>query len=182
MLSCQLVLRRIQAVVVMLALLVAPLALYARGADEAMRDCNGMCCLPHAHTMALNMAMPATETHAPRAESAATAETECHHDTAGKASAHARTTAHATQSTTADHMDHTTSANASVAAMQCAIHCATHRAPHTGNFGLIVPIAPTKPSDIAAIRTTSARDRFALGSSEQSASGFLGSLFQPPRA
>jgi hypothetical protein len=173
------VLRRFQAATVVLALLIAPLALYARGAADAMRDCNGMCCLPHAHAMAMamQMAQAASEQQQP-AESATAAEPECHHDAPAKASAHQPSRAHTQQSSNAQHVP---SAN-QVAAMQCALDCALHRAPHSGNFGLLVPIAPTKPSHIATIRTTIDSERFANSASRITASGFLGSPFQPPRA
>jgi len=39
--------RRVQAILVIVALLATPLALSARAVDPGMPDCNGMCCLPH---------------------------------------------------------------------------------------------------------------------------------------
>ena len=42
-----LAMRRIQAILVIVALLATPLALLARAVDPGMPDCNGMCCLPH---------------------------------------------------------------------------------------------------------------------------------------
>jgi hypothetical protein len=42
-----LAMRRAQAILVIVALLAAPLALLARANDSGMSDCNGMCCLPH---------------------------------------------------------------------------------------------------------------------------------------
>jgi hypothetical protein len=39
--------RRVQAILVIVALLATPLALLARAVDPGMPDCNGMCCLPH---------------------------------------------------------------------------------------------------------------------------------------
>jgi hypothetical protein len=42
-----LAMRRVQAILVILALLATPLALLARANDSGMADCNGMCCLPH---------------------------------------------------------------------------------------------------------------------------------------
>jgi hypothetical protein len=39
--------RRVQAILVIAALLATPLALLARAVDPGMPDCNGMCCLPH---------------------------------------------------------------------------------------------------------------------------------------
>jgi hypothetical protein len=42
-----LAMRRVQAILVIVALLATPLALLARAVDPGMSDCNGMCCLPH---------------------------------------------------------------------------------------------------------------------------------------
>jgi hypothetical protein len=42
-----LAMRRVQAILVMVALLATPLALLARAVDPGMSDCSGMCCLPH---------------------------------------------------------------------------------------------------------------------------------------
>lgn len=42
-----LAMRRVQAILVIIALLATPLALLARADDSGMADCNGMCCLPH---------------------------------------------------------------------------------------------------------------------------------------
>jgi hypothetical protein len=42
-----LAMRRVQAILVIVALLATPLALLARAVDPAMPNCNGMCCLPH---------------------------------------------------------------------------------------------------------------------------------------
>jgi hypothetical protein len=176
-LSCESVFRRFQAAVVVLALLIAPLALYARGAADAMRDCNGMCCLPHAHSMSMPMAMPAAEPPQ-RAESPTAAEPECHHEAAAKVAARQSAAAHTQQS---PETQHTASANRS-AAMQCALHCAAHRAPHSGSFGLLVPIAPTKPSSIVMIRVAIDSQRLALAGAQASPHGFLASPFQPPRA
>jgi hypothetical protein len=39
--------RRVQAILVIVALLATPLALLARADDTGMADCDGMCCLPH---------------------------------------------------------------------------------------------------------------------------------------
>jgi len=183
MLSCESVLRRLQAVVVVLALLIAPLALYAHGAADAMRDCDGMCCLPHAHamSMAVQMAKPAAEPQQP-GESTASTEPECHHDASAKTTVHSRTaTAKAPLAHSSAVATHNASAS-NASAMQCALDCAAHRAPHSGNFGLLVPIAPTKPSHIAAIRMTIDSERFAHSASQVTTSDFLGSPFQPPRA
>jgi len=50
------------------------------------------------------------------------------------------------------------------------------------NFGLLAPIAPTKPSDLAAIRVTTDTARTAGAYIDLAPSGFLASPFQPPRA
>jgi hypothetical protein len=42
-----LAMRRVQAILVIVALLATPLALLARAVEPGMPDCNGMCCLPH---------------------------------------------------------------------------------------------------------------------------------------
>ena len=42
-----LAMRRVQTILVIVALLATPLALLARAVDPSMPDCNGMCCLPH---------------------------------------------------------------------------------------------------------------------------------------
>jgi len=39
--------RRVHAILVIVALLATPLALLARAVEPGMPDCNGMCCLPH---------------------------------------------------------------------------------------------------------------------------------------
>lgn len=41
--------RRAQAILVIVALLAAPLALLARGIQRDASECNNMCCLPHGH-------------------------------------------------------------------------------------------------------------------------------------
>jgi hypothetical protein len=54
-----LAMRRAQAILVIVALLTAPLVLLARANDSGMADCNGMCCLPHGghhHSPARNTA------------------------------------------------------------------------------------------------------------------------------
>jgi hypothetical protein len=59
-----LTMRRVQAILVIVALLATPLALLARAVDPAMPDCNGMCCLPHGghhHSPVKNTAPAAPE-------------------------------------------------------------------------------------------------------------------------
>ncbi len=53
--------RRVQAILVILALLATPLALLARADDSTMADCNGMCCLPHGSHHHSPIQHPATE-------------------------------------------------------------------------------------------------------------------------
>jgi hypothetical protein len=180
-LSSHSVFRRLQAVVVVLALLIAPLALYARGADDAMRDCKGMCCLPHAHAMAMAMQTAKRAAEPQQLAESAVAEPECHHEAAAKTTAPAQTAAAKARAANPSATPHSASAS-NVAELQCALDCAAHRAPHSGNFGLLVPIAPTKPSHIATIRTSIDTERFAHSASQVTASGFVGSPFQPPRA
>jgi hypothetical protein len=67
--------RRVQAILVIVALLATPLALLARANDSGMADCNGMCCLPHGghhHSPARNSAPASRE-----------AEMACHHGALG---------------------------------------------------------------------------------------------------
>jgi hypothetical protein len=64
--------RRAQAVLLILALLAAPLALYARGTANEMHDCGGMCCLPHGH----HAPQPAPHHQAPATPAR---EADCHH-------------------------------------------------------------------------------------------------------
>ncbi|HXN97911.1 MAG TPA: hypothetical protein VN881_02495 [Candidatus Acidoferrales bacterium] len=49
--------RRVQAIVVIVALLATPLALLARGVNGEASECTSMCCLPHAHHAAQHHAM-----------------------------------------------------------------------------------------------------------------------------
>ena len=67
--------RRVHAILVIVALLATPLALLARAVEPGMPDCNGMCCLPHGshhHTPARN-----TSPQPPKDDMA------CHHGAAG---------------------------------------------------------------------------------------------------
>lgn len=67
--------RRVQAILVIVALLATPLALLARAKDAGMADCDGMCCLPHGahhHSPARNTA-PASHDE----------EMACHHGALG---------------------------------------------------------------------------------------------------
>jgi hypothetical protein len=70
-----LAMRRVQAILVIVALLATPLALLARAVEPGMPDCNGMCCLPHgAHH------------HAPTRNSSPESQKDdmaCHHGAAG---------------------------------------------------------------------------------------------------
>ena len=69
-----LAMRRVQALLVIIALLATPLALLARAVDPGMPDCNGMCCLPHGghHSPAKNRAPTSQEE-----------EMACHHRAVG---------------------------------------------------------------------------------------------------
>ncbi|MGA8038295.1 MAG: hypothetical protein WA823_03845 [Candidatus Acidiferrales bacterium] len=138
--------RRAQAMLVVLALLAAPLALYARGSADAMPDCNGLCCLPHHH-------------RAPQptlaAQPAAEKDPECHH-------------ASATPSPESSHT--------------CAFNCAMHGNPHSMNYGLLSPIAPTKPSNLAVLCVATKSQHIASSASQNPPTVFLASPFQPPRA
>jgi len=65
---------RAQAVLVIVALLITPLALLARAVQPGMPDCNGMCCLPHhSHHSPTRNAPPASQQE----------EMACHHGAAG---------------------------------------------------------------------------------------------------
>ncbi|MGD0304014.1 MAG: hypothetical protein ABSC71_04205 [Candidatus Acidiferrales bacterium] len=165
-------LRRAQAVVLVLALLAAPFALYARGIAGDMQNCNGLCCLPqHHHLPASTSALAPAAAPAAAAQSTVGTEPECHHHSASaaKAKTHANPDA-----ATVDASDE--------AGRACAIHCAMHSRPHTMNFGLLAPIAPTKPSDLAAIRIAIDIITTVTASNVSAPSGFLASPFQPPRA
>src|SRR5277367_5500731 len=60
-----LVMRRVKAILVIVALLSAPLAVLAQTSSEDMPSCGGMCCLPHhaAHNPASHHASAATQEH-----------------------------------------------------------------------------------------------------------------------
>src|SRR5208283_793194 len=47
--SCPSTMRRAQAILVIVAILAAPLALLARGVNGDASECSSMCCLPHGH-------------------------------------------------------------------------------------------------------------------------------------
>jgi hypothetical protein len=159
--------RRAQAVVLVLALLATPLALYARGVASDMSNCNGLCCLPQHH----RTSHPApAEQPGLAAQSAAAADSDCpHHHAANSAKASVE-------------QKHATADVSEEAGHSCAFHCAMHSRPHAMNFGLLAPIAPTKPSDLAAIRVTIDTARTAGAYIDLARSGFLASPFQPPRA
>jgi hypothetical protein len=161
--------RRAQALVLVLALLATPLALYARGIAGDMSSCNGMCCLPQHH----HAAHPApSEQAATTARAATTAEPECHHHSAS-----------ATKASATQHLaTETAAAVDEEASHSCAFHCAMHSRQHTMNFGLLAPIAPTKPSDLAAIRVAIDTTIAAAAITSVAPSGFLASPFEPPRA
>ncbi len=166
-------LRRAQALVLVIALLAAPLALYARSVAGEMPSCNGMCCLPEHHHSQL-LAPAEQPAKAAAIESEPVSEMECHHHAAPAAKS---TATKARQS----------SANASAASSRmpsqcCEFHCAMHPRPHAMNFGLLAPIAPTKPSDLAAIRIAVAATSGICIPTAVAHSGHEASPFQPPRA
>ena len=72
-----LTMRRVQAILVIVALMATPLALLARAVDPGMPDCNGMCCLPHGghHHSPVKNSAPASHQE----------EMACHHRTVGDA-------------------------------------------------------------------------------------------------
>jgi hypothetical protein len=61
--------RRAQAILVMIALLAAPLALLAPAAGAAMASCEGMCCLPHHGPHSSAAQHPAAQNHEAAGES-----------------------------------------------------------------------------------------------------------------
>jgi hypothetical protein len=67
--------RRVQAILVIVALLATPLALLARADDTSRADCNGMCCLPHGG----HHHLPARDT----APASHEEEMSCHHGALG---------------------------------------------------------------------------------------------------
>lgn len=144
--------RRCQAVLLILALLAAPMALYARGAANDMSDCGGMCCLPHGH----HTPQPMPHHHAAATPAK---DAECHH-----ADANAEINA------------------ASKSQLSCALECAMHSGPHASNYGLLTPMAPTRPSDINLLRMNQQSLRVTLSEAQSVRTGFLASPFQPPRA
>jgi hypothetical protein len=146
--------RRFQALLLVLALLASPLALYARGAANEMSDCGGMCCLPHGH-------------HAPQRaqqnQAAATPakDADCHHDDAGA---------------------EVNASDAHKSQLSCALECAMHSSPHASSYGLLTTMAPTKPSEVAVLRVAQKSHAASFQVEQTVRSGFLASPFQPPRA
>ncbi len=128
--------RRAQALLVVLALLATPLALFAR--TTTPDTCDGMCCLPHgSHTSPMR--------HAPHA--APTKDAECHH-----------------------------------AALTCAIECSMKSGHHQFNWGLLAPIAPTKPSALASIVLAPHSNSVVMPSRQTDLAAFASTPFQPPRS
>lgn len=130
--------RRMQAILVIVALLSTPLALLARAMGTESMACNdGMCCLPH-------------EPH--------------------RSTAH-----HAHQGTVHEGMscEHGTASHI--------IEC-TMNAGHHLDYGLLSPIAPTKPSALAGVAASHPPNMAAVRSAAQDISaGFVANPFQPPR-
>src|ERR1700678_1043565 len=61
--------RRAQCILVVIAMLTAPLALRAPSAGAAMAACDGMCCLPHHGPHSAGTQRPATQNHEDQGES-----------------------------------------------------------------------------------------------------------------
>src|ERR1700722_1756154 len=167
-------LRRAQALVLVLALLAAPIALYARSVAGDMSGCNGMCCIPEHHHA--QHSMPASQPAGiiAAAQIAPSTEMECHHH-ATPATKSSTTKAHQSAA-------HATAAASQMPSHCCEFHCAMHPRPHTADFGLLAPVAPTKPSDLAAIRISIAATGAIPATAVVAHSGHQASPFQPPRA
>jgi hypothetical protein len=131
--------RRMQAILVIVALLSTPLALLARATGTDSMACNdGMCCLPHGP--------------------------------------HRSTPHHATQGPLREGMscEHGTTSHI--------IECTMSAGHHRTDYGLLSPIAPTKPSALAAVAALHPPNMAAVRSAAQNISaGFLATPFQPPR-
>jgi hypothetical protein len=133
------VMRRMQAIFVIVALLSTPLALLARTSGTDAMACNdGMCCLPHGpHHSAAH--------HTPRGSA---------HD-----------------SMSCEH-----------GAASHIIECTMKAGQHRMDYGLLSPIAPTKPSALASITPLNLPRVAGFQSPGQGlAAGFLANPFQPPR-
>lgn len=131
--------RRMQAILVIVALLSTPLALLARATGTDSMACNdGMCCLPHGP----------------------------HHSTPH----------HAPQGPMHEGMscEHGTPSHI----IECTMNAGHHRA----DYGFLSPIAPTKPSALAAVAALRPPNMAAVRSAAQNISaGFVANPFQPPR-
>jgi hypothetical protein len=171
-LSSSSMLRRAQALLLVLALFAAPLAVYARSVAGDVSACNGMCCLPEHHHS--QVPAPAEQPAIAAEHSTPAAEMECHHHSAPAIKSSA-TKAHQSAA-------HTTATAQQMPSHCCEFHCAMHPRPHTMNFGLLAPIAPTKPSDLASIRIAVAPTSAIFATTVVAHSGHEASPFQPPRA
>ena len=60
--------------------------------------------------------------------------------------------------------------------------CAMHPRPHSFNYSLLDPIAPTKPSNLVSLPLPPQTQSASSGVTVFPRSGFLASPFQPPRA
>jgi hypothetical protein len=138
-----LVMRRVHAILVIVALLATPLALLARAIDPSVTNCGGICCLPHGHYAPTHHAAHATPANEPS----------CHHEGASP-----------------------------TPELNCTLDCAMHSSPHGSNYGLLTPIAPTKPSNLFSLRLAPQTQSASSGATAFPRSGFLASPFQPPRA
>jgi len=128
--------RRAQALLVVLALLATPLALFARTANPDA--CDGMCCLPHG-------SHPSSMHHAQATAPAKDAD--CHH-----------------------------------AALSCAIECSMKSSHHQFHFGLLAPIAPTKPSAFVSLAVNQTSKAIPFPSNQTHITAFATTPFQPPRS
>ncbi len=131
--------RRIQAILVIIALLATPLALLARATGMDSMTCNGMCCLPHAPHHAMPVSAPQHATHEGMS---------CEHG-----------------------------------ALAHIVECTMKPGHQRFDYGLVSPLAPTRPSALASIealnlpRVTGFQSR-----TETPSAGFAANPFQPPRS
>lgn len=66
--------------------------------------------------------------------------------------------------------------------LNCTLDCAMHSNPHGSNYGMLNPIAPTKPSNLFSLCLPWQTQSASSGAIAFPRSGFLASPFQPPRA
>ena len=131
--------RRMQAILVIVALLSTPLALLARATGRDSVACNdGMCCLPHGSHHSTPYPAPQGPLHEGMS---------CEHGAASRI-----------------------------------IECTMNAGHHRTDYGFLSPIAPTKPSALAAVAALHPPNMAVVRSAAQNISaGFVTNLFQPPR-